>query len=400
MKAQAMITMPTDELAPSPFLTILADSHGLFSGRPQTSGSFNFDPSYNGYEVIGGGYEMFSREHVLVGSGPGATTVSPWSMVVRWAGSEERVRLGLRVPDNYLNLTADVPALTTSSATGLQSADAAEVEAASRLAAANVRVLAVLMALSVTGNGARPEVTVPISQGGREVARELAKFIDANPTNPIFEGGFESLLRSRTDIYPRFHEDVIRAVSHLLTQYARASSRHVYATPRRAQYLLGVRAWLAPRLVDLSRRNDAATASKYLAIREADIERETAAIAAVHPQTNLRDYFIAGTDVVVMKEGERRTEGGDYPGLGYTHLKMNDYTFSTPGSPNPGDQDRSIVSVSVPAVSAGQVEAVLNADQSITISALPGFAGTSHFDYETRTASGYRATGRIYVVVP
>lgn len=398
VRAVGTIGEPSLELHPSKFYQIAANHEGLYSGRHIVStdgNTFQVDGTKAAYEIRGTGVDTATGEMLTVWSGPGATIVSPLNHLLSVMQSEAKVRSAVRVSANGLNLRHDVPINSTSASSGLKSSNAAEVEEATRIAAANIRIMALQAAMAHVR--LPNDVFHSFAMNARESMNDVGELLAARPDLSMFDGGFELWMRNLGK-HPALRDDVMQAAQSLLTNYAEAASRSSYTEQSRIQYLISIRIWLAPRIAHLIQKNDAETAARYLAVTLTDVEWETSAIGRMPPPVSAGTNYYAGSDITMVPRDGERIVPKDTDLMPRPSTRSNDILFREGGS-RLVVPAATIQSVTVPDTAADKIRATLNTDQSITVTALPGFVGTAYYDYRIKADSGEEATGRGYVVV-
>lgn len=228
--------------------------------------------------------------------------------------------------------------------------------------------------------------------------RVLVTYLAANPDAQFFDGGTEALLRAARPsgtAGPVMRDDVFAAYAHLIDQYALAVGTVLDTEELRARYMLGIRGWLAPRLLELRNQNTAEAAASALAIRVPTIVAETAVFASARPTAPSGGTFFPSADFVQIAPGGTAQVVALSNDTRVPSLLTNDLVIVF-GDTWPPAQ---LISVSVPPANASAVTAVLNSDQSTSITVAAGFTGVTWFDYRVRGGTGAEETGRVFAIV-
>jgi hypothetical protein len=347
------------------------------------------------YGIRAGGFDLESGEYVFARAGPGSTTVSPIGELVQRVGDQIQVKRALGLDSGAFAFLTDRDLRSFSTGEGLASTDAAVRSDGARLAAANIRLLALVAA---TDYYRRTLVQVETANALALLGDQdlVASYIRTNPGVPVYFDGLERyfLAVPRIQGATPLRLDVIAAYASLVEQYAVAAGAVPLQGEVRAQYLLGIRGWLIPRLVQLLLRNDAAAAAAVAAIRAPTIQAETAIFRDPRLPVNAAARLFPGADMIVVNGGSRTLPpvGDSFPAA----LTANDLQFTSASIVRPTS---TVLAVTVPAANQADIGATLNADQSVTITTAPGFRGISWFAYRVRAQNGEEGEGRGYVIV-
>jgi hypothetical protein len=350
------------------------------------------------YSISGGGYDRDSSEYLLIGAPIGATTVSVVNDLLSRVGDQTRVKRALALDAGPLRFLTDRDLLTFSATAALASADSAIKADGGRLTNANIRLLALMLAGNVYAGDLRSQQIIPVSIPFGSDLGFITAYLANNPNARFFDGGTEALLRSLRPAStpgPVMRDDVSAAFAHLVDQYALAAGIVLDDPSTRARYMLGLRGWLVPRLLELRTANSAEAAARALAIRVPTITAETAVFADARPNFPDSGAFLPAADFIQLTPGSSMRVVALTNDSRVPSLLTNDLIIGFVETRPPAQ----ILQVSVPAANAGAVSAVLNADQTTDISVTPGFSGITWFDYRARGGNGQEANGRVFVLV-
>jgi hypothetical protein len=360
-----------------------------------SGGGIDFNLSNPVYNIRAGGFDLDSGEYVFARAGAGATTVSPVAELALRVGDPAQVKRALRLDSGSFAFLADRDLASFSSGDALASGDPGVRSDGARLAAANIRLLALAAATALyRGTPSQPETASSLVLVADQEL--LAAYIRTNPGVPIYFDGLERyfLAVPRLQGAAALRLDVAAAYASLVEQYAVAAGPVPLAADVRAQYLLGIRGWLLPRLSQLLLRNDAATAAAMAAIRAPTIQAETEVFREARPPVNEAGNLFPGADMILVTGGSRTLPASG--AIDSAALTANDLQLTTASIVRPAI---TVLSVAVPAANQADIAVTLNADQSVTITTAPAFRGTRWFTYRARAQNGEEAEGRGYVIV-
>lgn len=372
------------------------------SGGSTSAGFPGFDFSAN-YALRAYGFENPSRIARAFTAPRKSTTVSPLTSLIQMVGSQESVKkvFGLGTGPTY-QLPAGLD-LTTYSAT--YDLDGPLLSFPGQIMSANLRVLALQEAVEAfeAAPGA-PPVYAPGVTGPMPADARIAAYIKANPGAALdTELGLLDFLRHlRRSEATVYRDDVLQAAAALLHNFNLATRKTDNFAFYAERFSLALSAALRPRLEDLAERNSAAAAAAATVLPDAFQEEAFVNFADQQPFPTGRflpvpDFFrvAAGGQLTVY----RTNTPGFTPGGGVAsrpNMIGNDVLWDTAGLRFASEA--TIRSVQVPAAQAGAIRAVLQADGSVLVTALPGFTGITWYEYAT-TLDSLSETGRVYLFV-
>ena len=312
-------------------------------------------------------------------------------------GDQVRVKRALRLDTGPLRFLTDRDCLTFSATSALASTDSAVRADVSRLASANIRLLELIVAGGISPGDWRQLQIIPVSIPFSDDLTQIAAFITANASAQFFEGTTEPLPRSlRVDApRPAVRDDVTAAFAYLIDRSALATGVNVEDRATRGRYMLGIRGWLVPRLLELRAANTAEAAVRALAIRVPAIIEETAVFAGARPPFHEKGAVIPSTDFNQLTPGSTIRVAALTTDSRIPSFLTKEFVIGFAAT-RPAAQ---LLLTTVPGANIGVTTAVINADQSTNITAAAGFRGTVWFDYRVHGGNGEEATGRVFVFV-
>jgi hypothetical protein len=197
-----------------------------------------------------------------------------------------------------------------------------------------------------------------------------------------------------------YRADVMSAAAHLINAYAAAIGVRISSREQAARFMIGIKGYLVPELNRLLAANDAANATRVLAVTTSSILAETARYTEQAPFDINDSYFPSPDFYTLAPGGSKLVDATDVGSNGDGPFTSNDLHLRPTPTQGPFFRGISMITaVNVPAINAGQVAATLNPDGTVLIRALAGFSGVTWFDYTTRHDQGDIEMGRVYVRV-
>jgi hypothetical protein len=321
--------------------------------------------------------------------------VTPLTSLLFASGSDQtKLKTQLGVVGSVFAMTAN-PDLSSYDAIAEASVgDAARAVDAGRMAAANIRALAINSGLSAIGYQFAPEaasqdVSIGFNDGG---SATLSKCLRDGPAQFIFTNDrmvsvAQCFMRNPTDgRLPQLGTTTWQAIAHLIDAYAAAIPLRVETADDRARWMLGIKGYLVPAIARVANANSDVTATAAIAVTTQTILNETARYTD-HYTYNATGLFMPGPDFMTIASGATQV-------VDASKLRQTDLQF---GAPSGGlALGGTIISVSVPNANAAQVTAALNGT-SVSVTVASGFRGATWFDYITRSDAGEERPARVYV---
>lgn len=374
-----------------------------FQGRFAVNGSIDGSSfgtvriaQHQNYFVKIFGVDRASSMWIAYTAPKGSVIFSPVTSLAAYAGGQAAVKRALGLDGGLFSLATDRDLITFSVSEGLQSPDAAVRADAERLAAANLRVLAVTIPLN--GN-------TPYSPATPAYDR-LGSFVGANPA---FLFNNAAMTNYWTGVWgSTYHPRVVSAVAHLINAYAATIPVRIADDASARKYMLGIYGYLAPELQRLLTSNSPTEADAALAVTTTDI---LAAIAVFQDgpafPTSGRffpapNFFEATSNLIYIRgDGNGNPDpGGQTVGSGT--LEDNDL-FAQGIAEGPTGffpNDSTVTGVSVPAAFSSSISASLldfSGSHWVEVRALNGFRGRAAVDYQVRYPTGATGTARVYL---
>lgn len=372
------------------------DVDGHFPSRTPILGtssiiSAGFAPDYNQavYKLSTTGIDRASRLLISATAPAGATTVSPITSLIDRVGSQSAVRAALQLDSGSYAVPSSVNLLTTSGTS----------TASGPILAANVRAVMLSQAIYVAQRGIGALDYTPFVFQNRE--SEIATFIRSDATVQLFtEPGARELLKAYGD--RTISETTYAAMAHLIVIYADAATAIQSDPGQGTRYLLGLQSFFFDKMESL--RTDSGSATAVQALSASDIATALAAFAD-YPSFIQTGTLFAGPDFAFLApgaSGSRRRWDQSRDGSGQirtTGYAENDFTLNPSTLAFESVYTRgALISVTVPAANAAKISAGMQ-NSTITYHALPGFTGTTYFDYVISDDLGQQAAARFYVIV-
>ena len=330
-----------------------------------------------------------------------ATVISPITDLLVGTNSESKLETQLGINGSVFSLVADRDMKTFVATDALISTDPVIAADGERILAHHIRILAVAAAMEhMHGRGQNP-TGVPFYRQD-----ELRTYLDGAGARFIFTNvEMSALLRSvnLAGVFPLpvYSDKVISAAAHLVDAYCATIGIRIANRQQATRFMLGIRGYLIPELTRLLAANNDATADQVLAITNPQIVDATARYTEQLPFNVNANLFPMPDFYTIAQGGTYLVPSFDVGSNGNGPFKDNDLHLN----PNPTDANHffpgtsQVTAVSIPVINAAQVSAVLNADKTVTIRALPGFTGITYFDYTVTHSRGDVEQGRVYVRV-
>jgi hypothetical protein len=371
------------------------DREGRYAGnriQPFYFGSLggNALETLDAYHLATVGVDHASSMLVVFRAPPASRAFSPVTTLIDWAQSQDAVKRAFGLDNGVFSLSTDPDLAKYDAITALASPDEDTRREGARVAAANLRAMAVAAAAERMGQeGFDPSYT----QFRYQIVGE---HIASRPNSFLFTNAQMSDLLAAAAPPGRYRADVISAAAHLVDAYAAALGVQVADIQQAARYTLGIRGYLLEELDVLLRANSAAAAAAAQAVATGHILDRTVRYREALPFP--AGFFFPGPDFFSVAAGTQISVPSS--GSGNGSVTANDFYANGPsGSIGFFIGSSQTLSVSVPAANAGQVGAELRADNTILITPKAGFTGVTYFDYVARHNTGDQATGRVYVTV-
>jgi len=318
-----------------------------------------------------------------------AKMITPVTSLLFAAGADAaKLKTQLGITGSLFGMVTNPDLATYDAIAEAASSDAARAADAARMAAANVRALAIGAGLEATRYRAVPTDaagSVRLGNLGYEVSECLrdapAQFIF---TNDRMTQVAQCFVRP-PDVEPR--ETILQAVAHLINAYAAAMPVRLETPDDKARWLLGLSGYLVPTVALLVAADTDAAAQAALAVTTQTILDETARYVD-HYTYNATGLFMPGPDFLTIA-------AGDTVAVPFATLRLTDIQY---GSIENGGValGGTLQSVAVPAVNSAQVAATRDGD-TISVSVAAGFRGVTFFDYVTRSDAGEDRPARVYI---
>lgn len=355
--------------------------------------SSGFQPDYSRllYRLSATGVDRNSRLLISATAPAGASVVSPVTSLIDVVGSQAVVRTSLQLDSGTYAIPASVDLTTTSAASA--------GSAAGPILAANFRALLLSQAVYVVQRGEGALDYTPFFFQNQDA--EVGAFVRANPSVRLFtEAGAAQLLHAYG--FRTIDSATYAAMAHLIAAYAEAAVAIQSDPTQSTRFLLGLQSFFFYRMERL--RIDPTTAGAVQALTPQALAQELSAFAD-YPAFSSSGTLFAGPDFDFLAPGatgSRRRWNQERDGHGQrrtTGYAENDFTLNRTTLSFESVYTRGgLVSVTVPTANANQIRASSNG-ATIEYQALPGFTGTTYFEYVTADELGQQAIGRFYIFV-
>jgi hypothetical protein len=355
--------------------------------------SAGFQPDYIRliYKLSNTGIDLNSRLLISATAPAGASVVSPLTALIDAAGSQSLARSALQIEGGSFAIPSSVDLITT--------AGTASSANAGLIAAANFRALLLSQAVYVVQRGFGALDYTPFTFQNREP--DIGTFIRNNPSVQLYtEAGAQQLLRAYGD--RSIDDATYAAMAHLIAAYAQASTAIQSDATQATRFMLGLQSFFFYRMQQL--RTGQVTPATVQALTAQSLAQELQPFAD-YPAYVATGTLFAGPDFDFLAPGtsgsrprwnQERDGHGQRRTPGYAE---NDFTFNATTLAFDSVYTSGILeSVTVPTANANQISAVANGSW-INYQPLPGFTGTTYFDYTLTDRLGQRATARFYVIV-
>lgn len=315
----------------------------------------------------------------------GATTVSPLTSVVYYAGGIDTVRAGLSLDDGQNRLRSSPNLLTFDVSRNLESSNANRRLDAARLLVVNLNVL------NLTALTFAPQ---SIDGGFGGVGARLGEYLATGEALDFADA--DSILRFLDDLNYSCggSADAREAGAELFAKYGSILPDTIDDLDLAAKYHLLFRFVIGPEFARLCANPTAATIAEVRGITPEEIEDQLAVFMSAARPT------ISGT---LFAELDYR----EFTGTSFTLANDCDFPQSSyQRSPVCNDfehvegriDDRSTIT-DVDSGNSSQLNVSVAANGRISITAVNGFRGLSFFDYDVQLDNGQRSTSRVYVRV-
>lgn len=348
------------------------------------------NPDIDAYFVRVYGIDTASSTVVESYAPRGSRVFSPVTSLVRFAGSQSAVKRALGLDSGIFSLAQDRELTTFNPATAILSGDADARAEGERLAAANLRVLAIVAAFSAQNT------YLPFEQK----YDDLGAFIGRDPGFLFTNATMSSYLTERFG--SRLSPKVISAMAHLINAYAATIPVRVGDEATARRFMLGIHGYLAPELGRLLNGNSASDADAALAVTTATIQSEIQTYRDGN-SILLGTKFFPGPNFAETSGNEIVLQA-DLSVVSSSSLALTSNDLYVSGiADGPiglfGNQATTITSVTVPAVFSSSITATLGTGTFREVRVRPSgaFRGRAYFDYAARHPSGATGTGRVYV---
>ncbi|MBO9518695.1 MAG: hypothetical protein J7493_11565 [Porphyrobacter sp.] len=323
-------------------------------------------------------------------TGPlGSKIYSPLTSLIDSAGSQAKVKQAFGLDGGVFFLATDPDLTVFDPVVALASSDDATRREGARVAAANLRAMATAAGIQAVFTGT-PDPYGHVSSGMPDYAY-LGRWIGTDSRFIFDNARMTDILVNNRTVSANFRE-TLSAAAHIIDAYAAAMGVQVSDQPFIAQYVLGIRGYLQPELETLVQTNTPAAAAAAQLVTTDTIRTRIAVFMETVPINTSGflfpgpDFFWTASDTVSIRAG-----AGGLP-----DITNNDLYFRTPAEGSGIGTGGQVISITVPASKASQIDVTLSAG-TITATAVGGFKGTTYFDYRVRIPAGEEATGRVYV---
>ncbi len=319
----------------------------------------------------------------------GALSFSPTTSLIEWASSQTAVKTALGLDNGIFALSTNPDLTNYDMPAALASSDAAVKAEGARVAAANLRAMALAVGLDSLG------FVDSYLPGAIAQYRTAGEWIGGHNGFLFNNTNMSALLNSTAGT--RLRPEVISAAAHLIDAYAAAIPVQVSDQATAVQYTLGIYGYLRFELSSLAQANTVAAANNALAVTSPQIASATQIYrnfvafptsGRFFPAPNF--FSTSGTSLSI-----RADQSGD-PGFNGSLMSNDVYANGAEASIGFFPGNSVVQSVSVPASNTSQVTASLSGGV-VSVIAVSGFRGTTYFDYAVRHPSGEQGTARVYL---
>ncbi len=332
------------------------------------------------------------------------------SMLVAPGSTEAKLETQIGITNSLFQMVVNPDLGTYDAVTESESGDTNRVADAARMHSANLRVLAIMGALTKLGAGTyyaveytgygdlRPAITPTEALGARCLAAAPALFIFQNDRMSsviqcYLNGAGAS--QSTPTPYLQLSNLKIQAIAHLVNGYAAAIPLRLETSAEKARWLLGIAGYLKPMVAKVTSDLSDGTAQAILGITAttptiiAETSRYSEAL-----RYNETGRFMASPDFIVLSNvTSLQIQSSDLIG---NDILLSNEKFNTRGFDREGI---SIQAITVPAVNSSQLSVTESPSGRYTVTALNGYKGVSYFDYLVSAPNGEQRTTRVYVRV-
>jgi hypothetical protein len=337
--------------------------------------------------------------------------VTPVTSMLWESGTDQtrlKLQLGLTqatVASSSFRMGRDPDLATYDLVAEAESGDPDRAADAARMAAANLRLLAVAGGFGALNHIIVPDQasetmsvgfgvgadSLPLSRCLRDGAADIMFFADA--LLPILRCHLAQMppLRNSSGAIVTLRPAVEEAIARLIGLYAVAIGVRPDDPRERGRWLLGIRGYLMPEVARIAADNNDASLAQVSQLATPDIALATQRYVD-HYRYNPTGLFMPAPDLITMPAGTTRI-------IKTSLLTGNDLQFDG-GSAGLGGLGPSstLLSISVPAANQAEISVTRSGDD-ITITPAAGFRGVTFFDYRARGEFAEELTARVYVRV-
>ena len=368
--------------SPSP---LLADVYG------------SFDPNFASYAKSSVGIDPSTNIVYGFRAPPTAKLISPITHMLT-LGTQQLVlkdQLGLTAGSGA-GLSVDRDLETFDPVQALASSDIATRADGERILARHLRLNAMACAASHLGRTAYPVRFLDCDFD--MVGAHLAEY----PRTSAFDYSSISTLLLRNTRGSVFKPEIISATTHVITLFLSLIPDRVSTPTEIAKYQLATAGYLAPLVSEISLDGTSQSANRAMSITLEEMRQAVIRYGEIPIFTPDARYFPApdfyrmtpGTTMVVRASYNGGNTIADGP-FTYNDMHLSPDAssyFTTLGV-------KVLISLEIPTANTNEVNAHLNADGTVSVTALGNFTGVTYFDYVTRHEKGDVARGRVYVWV-
>lgn len=378
---------------------VLSDRQGHYPSVSPLLADVNgpFDANFASYAKSAYGIDPSTNIAYRFRASPTAKLISPITHMLTLGTGQIVLKdqLGLNAGSNA-GLSVDRDLETFDPFQALSSSDIATRADGERILARHLRLNAMACAASQFGFTAYPVSFLNCDFD--KVGAHLAEY----PRATAFDYSSISTLLLRNTRGSVFKPEIIPATTHVITLFLSLIPDRVSTPTEIAKYQLATAGYLAPLVSEISLDGTSKSANRAMSITLEEMRHAIMRYEEVPIFSPDARYFPApdfyrmtkGTNIVVRASYNANNTAGDGP-FTYNDIHihpMPSSIFTTLG-------EKFITAVEVPTTNTNEVHAHLNADGTVSITALGNFTGLTYFDYVTRHEKGDVARGRVYVWV-
>lgn len=329
--------------------------------------------------------------------------ISPLSHLLMGTNTQARLKAQLGISGSLFGLAGDRDLKSFSVVEGLRSTTPEVVADSERLVAHHLRVQMLNGVVNTWSNYEQDPVGL-ITFQPRNVGSEtptLTTYLAQAPAEFLYTNSRMSALLRTLPTYSRtFRPDVVDAAAHLVNAYAATIPVRIGSREQAARFMIGIKGYLIPEILQLLTDNSAEAANRALAVTSGTMLAQTERYTEQLP-FDVNDSFFTSPDFYTLAAGSSKlVDATDIGSNGDGPFTDNDiHLRPTVNGQGFFRGNSTVTSVTVPTVNSAQVTAVLNPDGTVLIRPAPGFVGVTWFDYTARHERGDIETGRVYVRV-